>query len=299
VPPVEEGTDPAAGRRPQGRRRGIRTAIVLVAVFVLAMLAVVLTRPGPPVDRFTNLPAAGPDDAALLTVALDSVDASTGQLQGRTVLEPGPALPPEGARLFTDVGALPSVQVRPDQLAPETSLTLDVDAGDVGSYPFDSYRAEVQFVLVQGADATPADVGVRPTLPLTVRGVASAPGFQIEERAFERDGLGVVAIDVQRRKSVVAWVVAMMALFWLLALCAVGVTSLVVAGRRDWESRHLAWLGAMIFALVAFRNTAPGSPPIGTFLDFRAFFPAVALVALSLVALVATFLVRPRDELGL
>ena len=108
-----------------------------------------------------------------------------------------------------------------------------------------------------------------------------------------------MSISVERRRSVVTWVVAMMALFWLLALCAVGVTFLVVTGRRDWEARHLAWLGAMIFALVAFRNAAPGSPPIGTFLDFRAFFPAVALVALSLVALVATFLVRPRDELGL
>ncbi len=118
-------------------------------------------------------------------------------------------------------------------------------------------------------------------------------------RVVERDGSGVVSISVERRRSVVTWVVAMMALFWLLALCAVGVTFLVVTGRRDWESRHLAWLGAMIFALVAFRNAAPGSPPIGTFLDFRAFFPAVALVALSLVALVATFLVRPRDELGL
>ncbi len=272
---------------------------MLVVVFALAMVAVVLTRPGPPVDRFTNLPAAGPEDAAQLTIALDSVDASAGQLQGRAVLEPGLALPPEGARLFTDIGALPSLEVRSDQLAPETSLTLDVDAGDVGSYPFDSYRAEVQVVLVQGADATPADVGMRPTLPLAIRGVAATPGFAIQERAFERDGLGVVAIDVERRRSVVAWVVAMMALFWLLALCAVGVSSLVVAGRRDWESRHLAWLGAMIFALVAFRNTAPGTPPIGTFLDFRAFFPAVALVALSLVALVATFLLRPRDELGL
>ena len=291
------GRDP--GHRPQGRRRGPRTAVVLVVVFALAMLAVVLTRPGPPVDRFTNLPEGGPEDAGRLTVALDSVDAPLGQLQGRAVLEPGPALPPEGARLFTDIGALPSLEVRPDRLAPETSLKLDVDAGDVGSYPFDSYRAEVQFVLVQGADATPADVGVRPTLPLTIRGVAAAPGFAVQERVVERDGLGVVAIEVERRRSVVAWVVAMMALFWLLALCAVGVTSLVVTGRRDWESRHLAWLGAMIFALVAFRNTAPGSPPIGTFLDFRAFFPAVALVALSLVALVATFLLRPRDELGL
>lgn len=285
--------------RPQGRRTGARVALVLVAVFAAVVLVSVLTLPGAPPDRFADLPDASPSSAALLTMSVDSVDAALGQLQGRVVLEAGPALPPEGARLFTNVSAVPSVELRPDQLSPETTLKLDADAGDVSAYPFDSYRADLQLVLVQGADATPADIGVRPTLPLTVRGVASAPGFEVADRSAERDGVGTVSVEVTRNRNVVAWAVAMMVLFWLLALCAVGVTYLVVSGRRDWESRHLAWLGAMIFALAAFRNTAPGNPPIGTFLDFRAFFPAVALVSLSLVALVATFLLRSRDDLGL
>lgn len=278
---------------------GPRVAAAVLVVLAAVLAAIVLARPGPPGDRLADLPSGRPGDAAVMTFSADSVDAGLAQVQGRVVLEPGPALPAEGARLFTDVGAAPSLELRPDRLSPETNLKLDADAGDVSAYPFDSYRADVQVVLVQGADATPADVGVRPALPLTIRGVAAAPGFRVEDRITERDGVGRVALQVTRNPNVVAWAVAMMVLFWLLALCAVGVSTLVVSGRRDWESRHLAWLGAMIFALAAFRNTAPGNPPIGTFLDFLAFFPAVALVALSLVALVGTFLLRPRDELGL
>ena len=87
----------------------------------------------------------------------------------------------------------------------------------------------------------------------------------------------------------------MMVINWLVALAAVGV----VLRQRTWETRHLAWLGSLIFALSAFRNTAPGNPPIGTFLDYRSFFPAIALVVASLIALVVTFLVRPRDQFGL
>ena len=46
-----------------------------------------------------------------------------------------------------------------------------------------------------------------------------------------------------------------------LALGAAAVTVLVVARKRTWETRLLAWLGAVLFALVTFRAAAPGSPP--------------------------------------
>ena len=89
----------------------------------------------------------------------------------------------------------------------------------------------------------------------------------------------------------------MMAIYWALALTAMAVVLSVVLRARNWETRHLAWLGSLIFALAAFRNTAPGGPPLGVFMDTAAFFWAEAVVVLGLVTLVVIYLIRPRSEI--
>jgi hypothetical protein len=38
-------------------------------------------------------------------------------------------------------------------------------------------------------------------------------------------------------------------------------------------------MAASLFALAAFRNTAPGSPPIGSILDYAAFLWTEAIIA--------------------
>ena len=87
----------------------------------------------------------------------------------------------------------------------------------------------------------------------------------------------------------------MMTMYWLLSFAVISVTAVVVLRLREWESRHLAWLGAMIFAFASFRTTAPGTPPVGVYLDFAAFFWAEVIVAASLMALVGFYLLGLRD----
>lgn len=45
----------------------------------------------------------------------------------------------------------------------------------------------------------------------------------------------------------------------------------------------------MLFALVGFRNTAPGVPPFGSLFDFTAFFWAELAVAGSLTAVILRY----------
>ncbi|WP_223244548.1 DUF4436 family protein [Streptomyces sp. CBMA156] len=45
-------------------------------------------------------------------------------------------------------------------------------------------------------------------------------------------------------------------------------------------------MAATLFALVGLRNAAPGSPPIGSLLDYAAFFWAELLVAVGLTMVV-------------
>ena len=55
-----------------------------------------------------------------------------------------------------------------------------------------------------------------------------------------------------------------------------------------------SFLGALLFAFPAVRNAVPGSPPIGSFNDYLAFFWAEGLVAASLIAILFTWALRSQ-----
>lgn len=282
--------------------RWVLVGLAALLVVVAAVVAVEVPR-GEPVSKFDDL-QTDPEAAVEIYLSADVVNATAGTIQTRVRIVPGPTMPPEGVRLFTDLGGLESVAVPPDAPVPEKTAVMVTSAGEVSDYPFDRYQSGVLIYAVRGADTTAADAttdaGQARRVRVAVYGLASAAGFDIQGRTEERPrGAGLAAFDIERDLNVRAWAVGMMAINWLLAAAAVAVALTVILRQRDWESRHLAWLGSMLFALAAFRNTAPGNPPIGTFLDFYAFFPAVALVAISLLALVANYLVRPRRQLGL
>jgi len=274
--------------------------LALVVALVFAAMVVIRSVPsGDPPERFATADT-GPGNALELVVRVDSLDAAKGVLRMRIEARPGPALPPEGALVLTDIGSVPTIRVPGDSPPTVTAVEIDVSKGDVSNYPFDAYTAGFAATAVAGADRTLVEAADQPVLPFSVTGLSNVSGFSLDGSAGESaSGVGAVAFTAERDPNARTWAIAMMAIYWLLAAGAVAVALSVILSQRAWESRHLAWLGSMLFALSAFRTTAPGSPPIGTFLDFYAFFPAVTLVVLSLTGLIVTFLVRPRDELGL
>jgi len=273
----------------------------LVVTLVFAATVVIRSVPsGDPPERFAA-EETSPDDALELVVRVDSLDAAKGILRMRIEARPGPALPPpEGALVLTDIGSVPTIRVTGDSPPTVAAVEIDVSKGDVSNYPFDAYTAGFLATAVAGADRTLVEAADQPVLPFSVTGLSNVSGFSLDGSASEgASGVGAVAFTAERDPNARTWATAMMAINWLLAAGAVAVALSVILSQRAWESRYLAWLGSMLFALSAFRNTAPGGPPIGTFPDFYAFFPAVTLVMLSLTSLIVTFLVRPRDQLGL
>jgi hypothetical protein len=42
-------------------------------------------------------------------------------------------------------------------------------------------------------------------------------------------------------------------------------------------------MAALLFAMVPLRNAIPGDPPIGSVIDFMAFFIAEAIISISLI----------------
>ena len=78
------------------------------------------------------------------------------------------------------------------------------------------------------------------------------------------------------------------AVFMMIAMWALAVSVLIggwylVTRRKGLTWPALGWMAATLFALAAFRYTAPGTPPIGCLLDYIAFLWAETVIAFCLI----------------
>jgi nitric oxide reductase large subunit len=78
----------------------------------------------------------------------------------------------------------------------------------------------------------------------------------------------------------------MMVVMWALAASVLLGAWFLTTRRQGLVWPALAWMAATLFALAAFRNTAPGTPPIGCVMDWFAFFWAETVIALCLIIVV-------------
>jgi Domain of unknown function (DUF4436) len=242
-----------------------------------------------------------------LDVTLESVDAAQGSVQVQMVATPEEQLPPEGAVVFSSLRSNPAVVVKPGKLNPAVSATVPFASGNIADYPFDNYRATVALLVLSGSDTTiPTSLSERRLLPYEIHAISDVAGFNATgairpatEATDQALGAQYMDLDLERSFSTRGWVVATMAIYWALALASAAITVAIIVRRRPFDPRILAFLGALLFALIAFRNAAPGNPPIGTFLDFYAMFESVGIVAISLLALMITYLARTREGLDM
>ena len=284
-----------------GAKRPWAVGAVALVLFLGAavLVAVTVPRGGSTTQRSTFVVASSPsgakEPAVVLLLTVDSLDAATGGIRARLQAGPGNALPAEGATVFSSVGSVPSLVVRPNQIDQERTAILSFERGAISDYPFDSYQVAVDVLALNGTDTTLSKVN-RTILPLKIEGSSVAAGT-IVTATTHTGGDGVLAITLTVSRSLVSrgWVLAMMAIYWALAILAGCITYMVVRRRRPMETRLLAWLSAMVFALVALRTAAPGAPPVGTFLDYYAFFESVGIVAASLVVLMIFYLVASPE----
>ena len=168
----------------------------------------------------------------------------------------------------------------------------------MSNYPFDSYRVAVHLTALAGTDTSVSAAKTRRVLPREIEGENTAAGTVVAATTqVDKDKVITVTLTVRRSLVTGGWVLAMMAIYWALAILAAGITYLVLKGRRPMETRLLAWLSALVFALIAFRTAAPGALPVGTFLGYGAVFESVGIVAASLVALMIFYLVSRPERL--
>ena len=163
---------------------------------------------------------------------------------------------------------------------------VEIYEGEPMDYPFDSHTAELAFAFSApgGAEAVPAAVEMR----------GSVAGLRIDtEYAKENTPEHpVIDIMVERASTAIFFSTFIMIAMWALVIAVLFMVFRVFAGQRKIEISMFSFLGALLFAFPALRNSQPGTPPIGTLSDFIAFFWAEVIIAFSLLAVVLRWLIR-------
>jgi hypothetical protein len=274
--------------------------IALVAVLVLIYVAVVtlygLNERFATIEGCTQEP---PADAVLLSIAPESVDAAQDRLSTTlTVLSFGPVGSPDSSLLtdpltivVSDNDGPRSFTIEQDEIPSPQSLRLITD-GFIERWPFDSHSVDFAVVSIQTVD------GERTVIPTRLCGSAHVPGwvFSSEEVAGTEevvvDGQPVTQLRVTATRSIatVAFGIVILALMAVLPVLGLTVAIVAYRGIRKVEATLMSWMAAMLFATIPLRTFLPGSPPIGSWVDYLVVLWVVAGLVLGLVVYVLAWL---------
>lgn len=199
--------------------------------------------------------------------------------QGALATGPDSTAPARDLTLDTTSQSTPVLRYPAGQPARVTEVTVDA-TGIASDYPFDRYRGSIGFAA--GAGDAP--------VPVALTMDDADPSFTARVTRGGESTAGYTFLDVteSRSRSTLILALMMMAIMWALALTVAAASRSLVKERRGLTFPALGWMAATLFALAAFRNAAPGSPPVGAVFDYAAYLWAELIVALCLVVVTAT-----------
>lgn len=283
------------------RLRGNRFAVVLLILAVLCSAGIALYLNERNTRQQTHelaLPTAG--DWVELDVTSQDIDPGTGQLTLYVSPVPhgGLAQGPESAAFSRPIDITvrsttrTDLRATPGEEAPPQPVQANLYDGTESDYPFDRYHFSLAFSASDGTGAVPVGVVFVDADPFFFVRPTSTPFGA---------GAAELAGRVSRARStfILAWF--MIAAMWALALAVMAGAEVLYRGGQGLVWPSLGWMAATLFALIGMRNAAPGSPPIGSLIDYVAFFWAEGIIAASLtVTVVAGTRVehRKRAEAG-
>jgi hypothetical protein len=211
-----------------------------------------------------------------------------------------------------------------------SEVVVNMFDGLVTDYPFDKHSAYLEMYFLPGkeaakektAEAAPKPAEAAPTpeapaageekkdegakkteavkpdeddIPIGVDFVGSIPGFKIDAVKAKESTEDYVGIDmtISRAATTKFFSFFVMIMMWGLTLGVIFLTLSVLLRGRKVELAMFSFTAALLFAFAAVRNAQPGTPPIGTYSDFISFFWAEVIIALCLILLVFTWVLRP------
>jgi hypothetical protein len=209
-----------------------------------------------------------------------------------------------------------------------TEALLNMYDGSVTDYPFDTHKAELIFWFSVKPDKPadkPADKpkpaedapGAEPKpetkpepkpeadeedeetdVPFTLDFTPAMAGYTIEQAKSKDSDETYIDIEmtIARSSMVKSFSIFVMLLMWGVSLAVLFLVLSVVIRGRKVEIAMFSFIATLIFSFVAVRNTQPAVPPVGTFSDYVSFFGAEVILALSLLTILFTWLLRPAAK---
>ncbi|MCZ0978535.1 DUF4436 family protein [Streptomyces diastatochromogenes] len=226
---------------------------------------------------------SGTGDRVDVEATVQRVDASARELVLRVRVTPRGALGEEDGTapvadlvLQTSTATVGDLAFKAHERLATRDTKVALTGGSISDYPFDAYETDIEFRALLGGEPVPVRVLFSNNDALF--SISATPVGSPREAALE--------LGVSRSGSLLVFALFMMVVMWALAASVlIGAWYLTTRGEGlTWPA--LAWMAATLFALSAFRNTAPGTPPIGCVLDWFAFLWAETIIALCLITVV-------------
>lgn len=286
------------GPRPGRRGRLLVVAIIAVVALLYGTVVTLYALGGQVTDSgIADVPA---DADAVVFVRPQTVDAAGDrigltldlQLGERLTSGAAVAAAPTATLLVSAAVGNRTLEYPAGGVLSPTSVSLITD-GLIEQWPFDAHTARTTFVVYR---VVAGEIEVVPTY-LVAEG--RVPGWSIDARSLEPqraliDGqevmLPVIEVTATRAGSTVAFGLVLLALMIVMPVVVLVVAISAYRGRRKVEPTFLGWIAAMLFATIPMRTFLPGSPPIGSWIDFLLVLWVFAGLIAGLIVIVLAWL---------
>ena len=241
-------------------------------------------------------------DHVTVTVLIQKIDPSTARVSAQLELKGAGSLVDEHSHDLKEDVTLISNAVSDRTLVskaherPEfVSAQFALRDGIITDYPFDRYTANFRFRALVGDAPNQRAVPVRVVFnnidtffnlsPEQEQSIQVHRGGEAKTITTPQSLFAATA-KVQRSTSTVVFAAFIMVFMWCLTIASLVAAWYIASGRFGLFWSALAFLGLLLFALIPLRDAVPGNPPIGSLIDFAAYFIAEGVVSISMIVVV-------------
>jgi hypothetical protein len=284
------------------RRRGVVIGLIAIAVIVYVLVVLLYASSGRQLSLNTGTDAEPDPDAVTIVMTPQSVNGAAERITMDVEITPpldlmsddGVSLNAPLSVIISPVDGEQSIELAEGSI-PSSKTVAVKTPGAIENWPFDRYRQDTLIVL-----ASTVENGEKSTLQTVVHmdGYVSGWSFDANMRTSDlvvqdADGtlhpLDVIDLSAGRSGSTMAFGFLLLALLVVMPTLVLIVSISVFTGRRKVEATLMSWIGAMLFATIPLRTFLPGSPPIGSWIDFLIVLWVIAALIAGLVIYIAAW----------
>ena len=267
---------------------------LVTAALVIAYVAVLLTYQHSLSGEFTEPQA--PASALAIEIVPTQVLPAERQVRASILLFPSDEFLDAEGRLEESITVVVSPTVANTEIAftagrvPAPKEVVLPVSGLVQAYPFDRYdfRMSIQAHVMRNGEEIPIPVDTGSFFRLAGWSLDSKD--DISGAVFRASASGTLTRDF----STIGIALLLLALMVIIAGLVVRVVRSVAANRMELNLFVASWITALLFALLPLRNSLPGSPPLGSWIDILMYFWVVAVVMVSLAFVTGLLLARAK-----